>query len=150
MLVSAVVRAETDSAYKVALLTENFPPYNMAVNGKNFARDENISGIAVELVREMFKRAGVDYSLTLRFPWARIYKMALEQPGYGVFCTARLPEREKLVIALYYYERDDPRRPCNASRGRAVRHRRTRCRCVGCVHPCGLPLCFDFAPQCSM
>ena len=94
LLVSAVVRAETDSAYKVALLTENFPPYNMAVNGKNFARDENISGIAVELVREMFKRAGVDYSLTLRFPWERIYKMALEKPGYGVFCTARLPERE--------------------------------------------------------
>jgi len=30
----------------------------MAADGKNFARDENISGIAVDIVREMFKRAG--------------------------------------------------------------------------------------------
>jgi len=80
----------------INLLTENFPPYNMAVDGKNFARDENITGIAADIVREMFKRAGVDYTLTLRFPWERIYKMALDMPGYGVFVTARLPEREDL------------------------------------------------------
>ncbi|AZD27143.1 ABC-type amino acid transport/signal transduction system, periplasmic component/domain [Pseudomonas chlororaphis] len=78
------------------LLTENFPPYNMARNGKNFAQGENINGIAVDIVREMFKRAGIHYSLTLRFPWERIYKLALEQPGYGVFVTARLPDREPL------------------------------------------------------
>src|SRR5690606_37456636 len=32
----------------------------------------------------------------LRFPWDRIYKLALENAGYGVFVTARLPEREEL------------------------------------------------------
>jgi polar amino acid transport system substrate-binding protein len=80
----------------VVLLTENFPPYNMAINGKNFAQDENIHGIAVDIVREIFKRADISYSLTLRFPWERIYKLALENPGYGVFVMARLPEREKL------------------------------------------------------
>ena len=80
----------------LVLLTENFPPYNMAKNGKNFAQDENINGIAVDIVREMFKRADVTYSLTLRFPWERIYKLALEKPGYGVFVMARLPDREKL------------------------------------------------------
>ncbi|AZE14851.1 ABC-type amino acid transport/signal transduction system, periplasmic component/domain [Pseudomonas chlororaphis subsp. aureofaciens] len=68
----------------------------MARNGKNFAQGENINGIAVDIVREMFKRAGINYSLTLRFPWERIYKLALEQPGYGVFVTARLPDREPL------------------------------------------------------
>lgn len=81
---------------KIELLTENFPPYNMAMDGKNFARSENIHGIATDIIREMFQRAGVDYSLTLRFPWERIYKMALETPGYGVFVTARLAEREEL------------------------------------------------------
>jgi polar amino acid transport system substrate-binding protein len=81
---------------KVELLTENFPPYNMAADGKNFARNENIHGIATDIIREMFQRAGIDYSLTLRFPWERIYKMALETPGYGVFVTARLAEREEL------------------------------------------------------
>lgn len=68
----------------------------MAKNGKNFAQGENINGIAVDIVREMFKRAGINYSLTLRFPWERIYKLALEQPGYGVFVMARLPDREPL------------------------------------------------------
>jgi ABC-type amino acid transport substrate-binding protein len=66
----------------------------MAINGKNFAQEDNIDGIAVDIVREMFKRAGIKYSLTLRFPWDRIYKLALEKPGYGVFVTARLAERE--------------------------------------------------------
>jgi polar amino acid transport system substrate-binding protein len=80
----------------LVLLTENFPPYNMAKNGKNFAQGENINGIAVDIVREIFKRADITYSLTLRFPWERIYKLALEKPGYGVFVMARLPDREKL------------------------------------------------------
>lgn len=80
----------------LVLLTENFPPYNMAKNGKNFAQDENIDGIATDIVREIFKRADITYSLTLRFPWERIYKLTLEKPGYGVFVIARLPDREKL------------------------------------------------------
>ncbi|ROM63861.1 amino acid ABC transporter substrate-binding protein [Pseudomonas brassicacearum] len=93
LLLAGPARAADTS---LVLLTENFPPYNMAMNGKNFAQDENINGIAVDIVREIFKRADVSYSLTLRFPWERIYKLALENPGYGVFVMARLPEREKL------------------------------------------------------
>ncbi|RUB39813.1 ABC transporter substrate-binding protein [Pseudomonas aeruginosa] len=94
LLLVGSARAETDPDYSMVLLTENFPPYNMAINGKNFAQEDNIDGIAVDIVREMFKRAGIKYSLTLRFPWDRIYKLALEKPGYGVFVTARLAERE--------------------------------------------------------
>ncbi|HFH2603768.1 substrate-binding periplasmic protein [Pseudomonas aeruginosa] len=94
LLLVGGARAETDPGYSMVLLTENFPPYNMAINGKNFAQEDNIDGIAVDIVREMFKRAGIKYSLTLRFPWDRIYKLALEKPGYGVFVTARLAERE--------------------------------------------------------
>lgn len=93
LLLAGTVRAADTS---LVLLTENFPPYNMAKNGKNFAQDENIHGIAVDIVREIFKRADISYSLTLRFPWERIYKLALENPGYGVFVMARLPEREAL------------------------------------------------------
>ena len=96
VVLAGAARAEVDPNFNVVLLTENFPPYNMAVNGKNFAQEENINGIAVDIVKEMFKRAGVQYNLTLRFPWDRIYKLALEKPGYGVFVTARLPEREQL------------------------------------------------------
>ncbi|MBC9252538.1 amino acid ABC transporter substrate-binding protein [Pseudomonas alcaligenes] len=96
LLWGGAARAELPADYSVVLMTENFPPYNMATNGKNYAREENLNGIAVEVVREMFKRAGIKYNLTLRFPWARIYKMALETPNTGVFVTARLEEREKL------------------------------------------------------
>lgn len=96
VLFAAGARAAQTPDTSLVLLTENFPPYNMAKNGKNFAQGENINGIAVDIVREMFKRAGINYSLTLRFPWERIYKLALDQPGYGVFVTARLPDREPL------------------------------------------------------
>ncbi|MGH8433556.1 MAG: substrate-binding periplasmic protein [Pseudomonas sp.] len=95
LVLTGSAHADMNENYSVVLLTENFPPYNMAINGKNFAQEDNIDGIAVDIVREMFKRAGVKYSLTLRFPWDRIYKLALEKPGYGVFVTARLPEREQ-------------------------------------------------------
>lgn len=96
LLLANAASAAESSAYSMVLLTENFPPYNMAKNGKNFAQDENIEGIAVDVLRETFKRAGISYSMTLRFPWERIYHLALENPGYGVFVTARVPEREKL------------------------------------------------------
>lgn len=96
MVLAGGARAEVAADYRLVLLTENFPPYNMAINGKNFAREENIAGIAADIVREMCKRAGISYNLTLRFPWERIYKLALEKPGHGVFVTARLPEREAL------------------------------------------------------
>ena len=94
-LASTAFAADTSNS-SIVLLTENFPPYNMAKNGKNFAQNDNIEGIAVDILREAFKRAGIPYSMTLRFPWERIYHLALENPGYGVFVTARVPEREKL------------------------------------------------------
>ncbi|MBU6958689.1 ABC transporter substrate-binding protein [Pseudomonas sp. CVAP len=96
LLLAGAAHAAEKNGTDLVLLTENFPPYNMAKNGKNFAQEDNIDGIAVDIVREMFKRAEITYSLTLRFPWERIYKLALEKPGYGVFVMARLPDREKL------------------------------------------------------
>ena len=94
-MASSAFAADT-ARYSMVLLTENFPPYNMAKNGKNFAQNENLEGIAVDILRETFNRAGISYSMTLRFPWERIYNLALENPGYGVFVTARIPEREAL------------------------------------------------------
>ncbi len=82
--------------YQVVLLTENFPPFNMAADGKNYAAERNISGINADIVREMFKRAGIAYSLTLRFPWERIYNQVLAQPDQGLFSTTFTAEREPL------------------------------------------------------
>lgn len=96
MVLAASARAALPDDYKMVLLTENFPPFNMAADGKNYAADRNISGINADIVREMFKRAGISYSLTLRFPWERIYNQVLEQPNQGLFSTTFTPEREPL------------------------------------------------------
>ena len=96
LLLGLPAQAEDAPVAEIVLLTENFPPYNMASNGRNFAREDQLQGIAVELVQEMFQRAGVNYHMTLRFPWARIYKMAMDNPNHGVFTIARLRERGPL------------------------------------------------------
>ena len=96
LLMAASARAALPEDYKMVLLTENFPPFNMAADGKNYAADHNISGINAEIVREMFKRAEIAYSLTLRFPWERIYNQVLEHPDQGLFSTTYTPEREPL------------------------------------------------------
>ncbi len=96
LLSACAAHAELPYGYKVVLLTENFPPFNMSVDDKNFARDDGIDGISAEIVRAMFKRAGIDYSLSLRFPWDRLYRLTLDKPNYGLFSTTFTPERQPL------------------------------------------------------
>ena len=52
---TAQARAES-----LVLLTENLPPFNMAVSGGNFARDDGITGISAETMRLVCQRAGVE------------------------------------------------------------------------------------------
>ncbi|MDO8698150.1 MAG: amino acid ABC transporter substrate-binding protein, partial [Pseudomonas sp.] len=96
VLAAATAHAELPENYQVILQTENFPPFNMARDDKNFARDENIEGISATTVREMFKRAGIAYNLTLRFPWDRIYRQTLEEPNHGLLSTTLTAERKPL------------------------------------------------------
>ncbi|GGJ83567.1 substrate-binding periplasmic protein [Pseudomonas matsuisoli] len=93
---AAFAHAELPAGYRVVLLTENFPPFNMSADEKNFARDENIRGVNAEVVREMFKRANIGYDLSLRFPWDRIYSLVLEMPNYGIFSTTINESRKPL------------------------------------------------------
>ena len=96
VLSAFAAHAELPADYKVVLLTENFPPFNMSVDDKNFARDDGIDGISAEVVRAMFKRANIDYSLSLRFPWDRLYRLTLDKPNYGLFSTTYTEERKPL------------------------------------------------------
>ncbi|MBA1278960.1 substrate-binding periplasmic protein [Stutzerimonas stutzeri] len=101
MLLSSFVaaplaQAELPQGYELVLQTENFPPFNMADDGKNFAREQNIQGVSATTVREMFKRAGIAYSMTLRFPWDRIYQSTLDLPDHGLFSTSMTDERRPL------------------------------------------------------
>jgi polar amino acid transport system substrate-binding protein len=96
VLSACAAHAELPVDYKVVLLTENFPPFNMSVDDKNFARDDGIDGISAEVVGAMFKRANIGYSLSLRFPWDRLYRLTLDKPNYGLFSTTFTPERQPL------------------------------------------------------
>lgn len=96
LLSACAAHAELPYGYKVVLLTENFPPFNMSVDDKNFARDDGIDGISAEIVRAMFKRAKIDYTLSLRFPWDRLYRLTLDKPNYGLFSTTFTAERQPL------------------------------------------------------
>ena len=95
-VVALPAQAELPAGYQVVLQTENFPPFNMADNDKNFARDANIQGVSTTIVREMFKRAGIDYTMTLRFPWSRVYDDTLAHANYGLFSTSMSEARRPL------------------------------------------------------
>ncbi len=83
-------------ADSLVLLTENLAPFNMSTSGGNFAKDDAVKGISADVLRLTCQRAGIDCKMILRFPWDRVYQQALKEPGYGVFSTARTPERETL------------------------------------------------------
>ncbi|MCL6416848.1 ABC transporter substrate-binding protein [Aestuariirhabdus sp. Z084] len=82
--------------YKLVLLTENYPPFNMSIEDKNFSRESGIDGIATDIVRELMSRSAIKYSMTLRFPWKRIYGLTLKNHNYGLFSTTRTEAREEL------------------------------------------------------
>lgn len=84
------------NAQKLELLTEKLPPINMSKSDKNYAKGDDVEGIAPELIRSMCKKAGIECEITLKFPWDRIYKSALERNGYGLFSASRTAERESL------------------------------------------------------
>lgn len=73
---------------KLLLVTENYPPFNMEKQGK-------IIGMSTDVIREILKRKKIEYTIEL-YPWARAYKMGLEEKNTVVFSITRTPEREDL------------------------------------------------------
>lgn len=55
---------------------------------------EPAADIGTDMVRELMRRAGIDYTIDL-LPWKRAYTAALERPDACVYATTRTPERER-------------------------------------------------------
>jgi len=107
LALSGAAHAELPKNYQIILQTDNFPPFNMGPAHKNFARGDEVQGIATDTVREIFKRAGIGYNLTLRSPWDRIYNQTLTDTGHGLFSVTRTAQNEglfKWVGPLARYE----------------------------------------------
>jgi polar amino acid transport system substrate-binding protein len=95
-VVVVLLGASLAHAQNLVLLTENLAPFNQSVSGRNFAKNDGITGISSDTLRLVCARARVECQQILRFPWERVYQQALNEPGYGLFSTARTPAREKL------------------------------------------------------
>jgi len=72
-------------AAELMILTENLAPLN-------FVKDGVLMGPAVEMVQEIQRRVGSQAQIQV-YPWARAYKMALEEENIILFGMARTKER---------------------------------------------------------
>ncbi|WLQ11582.1 ABC transporter substrate-binding protein [Hahella aquimaris] len=91
LFLSAIARGETFN-----LVTENFPPFNMGEEDHKYEhKADAISGINVDIVKELFKRSGYDYRLKLR-NWNYAYNFAQRKEFRGVFGTTLTDARKPL------------------------------------------------------
>ncbi len=75
-------------AFAIELLTEESPPLN-------FTRDGQPAGLAVQVVREMARRAELPATIRV-MRWSDAFQRAQTDPGVCVFSTARLPVRNSM------------------------------------------------------
>lgn len=75
----------------LVLMTENYPPFN-------FEKDGKLQGIAIDLMVLMLNKVGSRQTREdIRLlPWARGYRLTLNQKNTSLFATTRTPEREEL------------------------------------------------------
>ncbi|WP_338636403.1 ABC transporter substrate-binding protein [Spirobacillus cienkowskii] len=73
---------------KITLTTEDNPPFNMEEGGK-------ITGLSTDIMRSLLDKAKISYTISM-YPWARAYKMGLEEKNTAVYSTTRTAEREAL------------------------------------------------------
>lgn len=76
---------------KIKIYTENYPPYNMLVDGK-------VEGIGVDILSAILKRINSSQSKDdiILTNWSRAYNLALKKKNHMVFSTAKTKERENL------------------------------------------------------
>ena len=72
-----VVSVQPALSQELTILTENLPPLNYVENGV-------LVGPSVETVREIQRRVGSDEPIQV-YPWARAYKMSVEQENVVLF-----------------------------------------------------------------
>jgi class 3 adenylate cyclase len=82
LLLISVQSAPSDN---MTILTENLPPLN-------YVEDGVLVGPSVEIVREIQRRVGSDAPIEV-YPWARAYKMALEEENVVLFSTTYTKDR---------------------------------------------------------
>ena len=83
-----VVSVQPVMSAELAILTENLPPLN-------YVKDDVLVGPSVEIVKEIQKRVGSREEIKV-YPWARAYKMALEDENVVLFGMTHTKVREDI------------------------------------------------------
>ena len=97
-------RAETSvtsETIKIKVVTEESYPLQYSENGK-------VSGPATALVEQVLSASNISYDIEI-MPWARAYRVALNEPNVLIYSLAKTPKRSAAfkwvgkIMALEYY-----------------------------------------------
>ncbi len=89
LLLFSGIAAFATEPEEIRYLTEDYAPSNFIDNGK-------LTGLAVELLRLMWARMGVEEQNIHVYPWPRGYSMVQTEPNVMLFAMTRSAEREGL------------------------------------------------------
>ncbi len=89
IVLSAVMSISTAIANPLELVTLQYPPYEYKEEGA-------IKGIAVDIVREVFKRMDQPIEISL-YPWSRSLRMVEKGSADGIFTVFKNQEREQFL-----------------------------------------------------
>ncbi|MEA3512254.1 MAG: transporter substrate-binding domain-containing protein [Campylobacterota bacterium] len=88
LLFSLFVYSNIFALDEIQPLTERWTPYQIE-------KEDGLSGISVDLVKEIQKRIGNTKEIKV-FSWNRGYNITLKKEGYALFLTTRSQKREEL------------------------------------------------------
>lgn len=78
---------------KLTFYTEQFPPYNMTANEKEFAhKSDDVAGLCSDIVKAMMAKVDYTYRIKLR-NWSLGMDRVQKTPNTGIFCAVQTPER---------------------------------------------------------
>ncbi|THB76608.1 MAG: hypothetical protein D6B25_09350 [Desulfobulbaceae bacterium] len=77
------------------LFADTFTVYTEPLAPLHYEQDKEITGIATDIVREIFRVAGHQAQIKI-FPWKRAYKRVQQKPSTFIFTLNRTEKREQL------------------------------------------------------
>lgn len=86
--VGLLITGQSVLCAELTILTENMPPLN-------YIENDVLVGPSVEIVKEIQRRVGSNEPIQV-YPWARAYKMALEEENVVLFGTTHTKVRDNL------------------------------------------------------
>lgn len=88
LLLLSFVSCGFAGAQQLNVITATWAPFNMEENGK-------LTGIGTEIVQAILAKAEIEVEIRL-YPWARAYRMAINEPDTMVYTIIKIPERTHL------------------------------------------------------